>query len=238
MSTMATLASTPTSASFVERHYHAKCFFSSSNLSDVKIQFGDKSVDAHKIILARGSCYFQRIFAGDGMVQYGRTVQLEDIDTEAAKGMLAWIYDTEYQLNDHYVDKASLSCRTDDSLEARVYAMYLVNLYIAAKMYEVSGLAEEIESRLGHVFMVVIATRFGERAGARVSEVASRLYAEHAVEKGMLYDLRRIFVRQFATAYMIAKDTEDTELLEEVMLKYPGLAVDVLRRITKKDESG
>ncbi|KAK3623945.1 Kelch-like protein 5 [Elasticomyces elasticus] len=233
MSTMEIPASTPTSTSSVERHYHAKCFSSSSNLSDVKIQFGGKRIEAHKIILARGSRYFDRLFAGDGIVQHGRTIRLENIDTEAAKGMLAWIYDTEYQRNDRYIDKAGLTYPTNTPSEAYLYAVYLVNLYRAARKFEVPKLAAAIELRLDHVFMVVIFARHYELAGMRATEVARKLYAEHGAAKETFHHLRRIFVGRFATEYRTARDTK---VLEEVMLDCPGLAVDVLRRLTKEEK--
>ncbi|KAK3626196.1 hypothetical protein LTR56_019984 [Elasticomyces elasticus] len=231
---METPASSPAFTSPAERHYHAKCFFSSSNLSDVKIRFGGKDVDAHKIILARGSRYFERIFAGDGMVQHGRRVHLNNIDTEAAKGMLAWIYDTEYQHNDRYVDKAGLTYETKTPLEAQQYALYLLDLYIAAKKYEVSGLAAEVELRMEHVFMLVMLRVDGERAGVHASEVACKLYTKRGVQEQLIHNLRRTFVRHFEIVYSMEKGTE---LLEACMLEYPGLAIDVLRRLTKKDES-
>ncbi|KAK5727382.1 hypothetical protein LTR15_003277 [Elasticomyces elasticus] len=235
VSTMETPASSATFTSPIERHYHPKCFFSSSNLSDVKIRFGGKIVDAHKIILARGSPYFERFFAGDGMIQHGNTVYLHTIDTEAAKGMLAWIYDTEYQLNDSYVDKAGLTYETKTSLEAQQYALYLLDLYIAAKKYEISRLAAEVELRMDHVFMLVMSRVDGERVGVLATEVAWKLYHNREIGEHMLLNLRCTFVRHFAVVNSMEKDTE---LLEFCMLRCPGLAVEVLRNLTKKAESG
>ncbi|KAK5685412.1 Kelch-like protein 5 [Elasticomyces elasticus] len=235
LSRMEASAISPALKSPAERHYHAKCFFSSSNLSDVKIRFGGKNVDAHKIILARGSRYFERIFAGDGMVQYGRTVDLDDIDTEAAKGLLAWIYDTEYQRDDRYIDEAGLTYIPKTAVEAQQYAVYLIDLYVAANTYEVSKLAALVEVRVDRAFRDVIwQTRYGERAGARASEVASRLYTGKGLVKQGLDGLRRIFVNHFEHGY---RTHVDIKLLEEMLLDCPGLAIDVLRRLARRDES-
>ncbi|KAK5697633.1 Kelch-like protein 5 [Elasticomyces elasticus] len=232
---METPASSPAFTSPAERHYHAKCFFSSSNLSDVKIRFGGKNVDAHKIILARGSRYFERIFAGDGMVQYGRTLDLDEIDTEAAKGLLAWIYDTEYQRDDRYIDEAGLTYIPKTAVEAQQYAVYLIDLYVAAKTYEVSKLVAMVELRADRVFGdAIFQTRYDERAGAHASEVASRLYAGSGLEKQGLHGLRRIFVNHFEHEY---RTQVDVELLEKMLLDCPGLAIDMLRRLAKRDKS-
>ncbi|THY80815.1 hypothetical protein D6C92_10543 [Aureobasidium pullulans] len=74
-----------------------RSFFDDENLSDVIIKFGEKRIFAHRVILARGSVWFEKALLGDFSEANKRVIELyDDAVPDASMAMFKHLYGMTY----------------------------------------------------------------------------------------------------------------------------------------------
>ncbi|KAM0718325.1 hypothetical protein Q7P37_006657 [Cladosporium fusiforme] len=105
-------------------------FFNNQCLSDVTITFGSESLHAHKIILAKGSTYFKKMFCGSFKEANSNEVKLCEDDPLAIHAMIRFLYGLDYQSAGTKSDWLRLSPHA--------------HLYAAAEKYDLPSLKSTI----------------------------------------------------------------------------------------------
>ncbi|THY79252.1 hypothetical protein D6C86_00210, partial [Aureobasidium pullulans] len=79
-----------------------RSFFDDENLSDVIIKFGEKRIFAHRVILARGSVWFEKALLGDFSEANKKVIELHD-DTvpDASMAMFKHLYGMRYDKQEY-----------------------------------------------------------------------------------------------------------------------------------------
>ncbi|KEQ74591.1 hypothetical protein M436DRAFT_72001 [Aureobasidium namibiae CBS 147.97] len=106
-----------------------------NNFSDVIIKFGDKQVFAHKVILARGSLWFDKALSGNFSEANKKVIELhDDVGSGAVMTMLKHIYGSNYK--EQYLDE------DDDATVEMHHAVFILG-----DKYDISSLREEAAAR-------------------------------------------------------------------------------------------
>ncbi|THW55440.1 hypothetical protein D6D19_10685, partial [Aureobasidium pullulans] len=79
-----------------------RSFFDDENLSDVIIKFGEKRIFAHRVILARGSVWFEKALLGDFSEANKKAIELfDDTVPDASMAMFKHLYGMSYNKQEY-----------------------------------------------------------------------------------------------------------------------------------------
>ena len=67
--------------------------------TDVCIKAGEKSFQAHRLILSCCSGYFRTVFLTDAKEKYGNTVEIEEVDATSLELLIYFIYTGKLDIN-------------------------------------------------------------------------------------------------------------------------------------------
>ncbi|KAM0721280.1 hypothetical protein Q7P37_003568 [Cladosporium fusiforme] len=112
-----------------------RSFFDDARLSDVSIKFGTSSVKAHKLVLARSSEYFFRMFCGSFAEANKQEVELFGDSELGVRSMLCYLYNID-------ILNADLSKHVKDDIHWTLERH--AHVYVTAEKYGVEGLAKQV----------------------------------------------------------------------------------------------
>ncbi|KAI4722530.1 hypothetical protein E4T48_01187 [Aureobasidium sp. EXF-10727] len=85
-------------------------FFNDKDLSDIIIEFNDTQFFAHKVILARGSTWFEKAFPSGFSETNQKVVELhDDVSSDAIMAMLEHLYGMDYKDQSVHGDVGGIS---------------------------------------------------------------------------------------------------------------------------------
>ena len=72
-------------------------------LCDVTLRAGDRSIQAHKVILAASSPYFNAMFTNRHRESFASAIDLNGIDAETLENLITFIYSSSLEITEHNV---------------------------------------------------------------------------------------------------------------------------------------
>lgn len=186
--------------------------------------FGPHEIKAHKIVLSQAADSFKAVFESEGRDAKSPLLKLQEDDPVVVKGMIAFIYGLHFDGMSSYVtSKPTISCNGTGFR----YLSYLIDLYVIAGKYLVTGLQHSIVSGFRRQLFV-----FAQATGSFV-EIARKVYLQHTETAKPL----RVYVLGVAAAiFNRLESKKDMDAFKTVVLAVPELSWELLLKVGQDNE--